>query len=194
MRNFISLSEALDHGYVTIESIPDAGVRKNCCAAFNELARLQRGKPEVMGGASLRNKGMHPNGTGLYTYTTEHVGDLTNRMAADWATGDEGDGCFGYQYVHEKVERALRHARNPYGFEREIREQTKRNYDLTIRDREEAGEDASLLFREWWAQLEEAGLRFTEAHARLQPCPVDRAASRDGPRPDGIFLFRQALG
>lgn len=162
MRDYILISEALGGGFQTIESIQDEGIRHQCCLAFNELADLQRGKPEMMGGAMMYNRGMHPNATGLYTYSTEHVGDLTHRMAADWATGDVGEGDFGFEFVLEKVERALRHYRHGYGFEREIREQAERNHALYVRDGK-----TSVAFNEWWLECEEAGIRYAKAHAAL---------------------------
>src|SRR3712207_745791 len=107
MRNYIEISESLN-GFIEIRQIADEAVRRQCCHAFNELADQQRGTPEQLGGAELGNPNLHPNGTGLYTHATEHVGDLTHRMAAEWATGDEGEGGYGYQFVSEKVGRALR--------------------------------------------------------------------------------------
>jgi hypothetical protein len=161
MRSFITLSESLN-GFIRISDVPDQSMRMECCKAFNKLARLQRGTPEKLGGAMMSNPNLHPNGTGLYTHATEHVGDLTNRMAASWATGDQGEGSFGYQFVSEKVARALRYCRNGYGFEREIREQVKRNHQYTLRSKGEAPD-----FNRWWLDLEDAGERYSVAHAAL---------------------------
>lgn len=126
------------------------------------MAEEQRGEPENMGGGMMHNPNLFPNGTGFYTHATEHVGDLTNRMAADWATGREGDGSFGYRFVKEKVNRVLDHLNRTYGFEREVREQVERNYHYYVRNH---GADHSL--KEWWTDLEEAGNRYSEAHSKL---------------------------
>jgi hypothetical protein len=161
MRNHILLAETLDE-FVHIADILDSSVRQTCCLAFNELADLQRGHPERMGGACFDNPNLHPNGTGIYTHTTEHIGDLTHRMSQRWATGEEGEGSFGFEYVQEKVARALGYMRNQYGFERDIREQVARN--LAYYQREKG---TTTTEKEWWIDLEEAGIRYANAHRSL---------------------------
>jgi hypothetical protein len=162
MRRYLDISENLNDSYLLIRDITDSGIRKNCCLLFNHLADEQRGKPEFMGGACMANPNLFPNGTGLYTFCTEHVGDLTNRMAAHWATGNEGEGEFGFEFVEEKVARMLRYARSGYGFEREMREQIQSNWQIYVKD----GRTTSTL-QEWWTDLEEAGIRYADAHNEL---------------------------
>jgi hypothetical protein len=161
MRNFLSLSESLD-GFIRIQDIPDVVNRQYCCEFFNTLAAKQRGEPERLGGSMNYNDNLHPNGTGLYTHTTEHMGDLIERMTATWATGREGDGSFGYEPVKEKVMRTLGYMNNDYGFEREIREQVERNYTYYRKHKDHAPS-----LKEWWSDLEEAGIRYANAYAAL---------------------------
>lgn len=162
MRPFLNISESLNDSFLLIRDIHDSGIRQNCCLAFNHLADEQRGQPELMGGGCMSNPNLFPNGTGLFTFATEHVGDLTNRMAASWATGRQGEGSFGYEFVHEKVSRMLRYARSGYGFERDMREQVARNYQVYARE----GKTTCSL-QEWWTDLEEAGIRYADSHEAL---------------------------
>jgi hypothetical protein len=179
MRDFIRISETVADGYTPIGLLPDEDAKRFCCEAFNRLADLQRGQPEMMGGATFGNPNLHPNGTGLYTYATEHVGDLTHRMAEPWATNKDGSGDFGYEFVNEKVSRMLRYMRAGYGFERDIREQVKRNFEY---EQETKGTDAT--FAQWWTDLEEAGLRYAAEHAKL---PVYNEAQHTA-RSAAVFL------
>lgn len=93
--------------------------RKNADPRFEALADAQRGKPE---GAMMRLQ--MANISQLYGATAEHVGDLTHRMSQkiDFFKG-------GYQWVEEKVRKTLRWLTNPYGFEREVKEQVVTNFN-----------------------------------------------------------------
>jgi hypothetical protein len=159
MRQWIDALQS--DGFTTIRAITDLDVRKTCCEVFNTLAQEQRGEPERMGGAMVYNTGL-TRATGLYTFHTEHAGDLTHRMSERYATGSDGDGNFGMDTVGEKVHRLLDQVRNPYGLEREIREQTERNHDYSV----EMGRFEGSL-QEFWDEVEEGGLIYAAAHRKL---------------------------
>lgn len=85
---------------------------------FMDLADAQRGEPEK---AMVRAQ--HQMGGGVLSVAIEHVGDLTHRMSERFALGAN----MGYEYVKPKVERALRLLRQPYGFEKEVLENSASN-------------------------------------------------------------------
>lgn len=93
---------------------------------FARLASAQRGGPED---AMLRIQ--HAQVSQLYGYLAEHVGDLTHRMSE---YPEHPNYYNGYPYVHSKVEKTLGRLRNPYGFEREVEEQARTNYEYCKRE------------------------------------------------------------
>ena len=82
-----------------------------------DVADAQRGAPEMAMLAVQRAMG-----GGVLNFVVEHVGDLTHRMS-EKVTANTG----GYQYVEEKVRRALRFLNQGYGFDREFRENVQNN-------------------------------------------------------------------
>lgn len=109
------LTETSTTSFVKISDLSESEAA-SALAAFKGLADDQRGYPEDMGGAGRANanKGL-TNATGIYTLLTEHIGDLTHRMAQRYC---ERMG-FGYEMVLEKVNRGLRYLQHPYGMERD---------------------------------------------------------------------------
>jgi hypothetical protein len=85
--------------------------------AFKSLADQQRGIPEQ----KMLNV-QAANGGGVLSPLVEHVGDLTNRMTNNGAKDN-----YGYDYMDEKVNRALSYLNNPYGFEKEHAENLASN-------------------------------------------------------------------
>jgi hypothetical protein len=79
-------------------------------SAFAKLASDQVGNPEV-----AMTRAQNALGGGVVNYVIEHVGDLTNRMAAKYGEFSEG---LGYD-VGPKVQRSLRELRSKYGFARD---------------------------------------------------------------------------
>ena len=68
-------------------------------------------------------------GGGVLSGIVEHVGDLIHRM-----TDNIRYGYTGYSEVSEKVQKTLRVLENPYGFDREYKENVRTNapyYDKT---------------------------------------------------------------
>jgi hypothetical protein len=82
--------------------------------AFEGLGDLQRGKPEM---AMLRVQ--HIMGGGVLSPVVEHVGDITHRMSH----------MVKYNTVlgRDKIHKTLGWLTNPYGFEREMRENIRSN-------------------------------------------------------------------
>lgn len=134
-------------------------LRAKALDAFASLANAQRGRPEMMGGGG--NPAANPhlwNATGLFTWTTEHLGDLSHRMAQrhcqDWR--------YGLEWVHEKVRRALRTFQNPYGFGREVEGNLRASYLYA----EEKGKNPGP-FEQWTADFKQGARAFAQAHAAL---------------------------
>lgn len=125
MRKFINIME---------ETGPDNAER---IAAFNELARAQRGEPEI---AMVRAQ--HALGGGVLSYCIEHVGDLTHRMAQ--YPGSPEYHC-GFELVKPKVTRCLGMMQSGYisrrtggsGFQEEHMENMRNNaeyYGMTVEE------------------------------------------------------------
>jgi hypothetical protein len=85
-----------------------SGLPQKVSEAFQTLGHAQRVRPED---AMLAATHFH---AGVMAYELEHVGDLTHRMTVAYP-----QETAGYEYVREKVTRALRHLRNPYGYRKE---------------------------------------------------------------------------
>lgn len=83
--------------------------------AFEELADIQRGKPEL---AMVEAQNILSGG--VLPYALEHTGDLTHRMA-------EKGGVYGSEYVTPKVDRLLDSLLSEYGFEKEMSENIASN-------------------------------------------------------------------
>ena len=83
--------------------------------AFEELADIQRGKPEL---AMVEAQNILSGG--VLPYALEHTGDLTHRMA-------EKGGVYGSEYVTPKVDRLLNSLLSEYGFEKEMSENIASN-------------------------------------------------------------------
>jgi len=84
---------------------------------FHELSQAQRGVPER---AMLQLQ--RAAGGGVLGYVAEHIGDLTHRMSESPTSFNAG-----YEYVLEKVKKTLRILTNPYGFEKEMKENAVAN-------------------------------------------------------------------
>lgn len=162
MRRYMMLVEGVTDGVMHIDALP-TDLHTHATAMFEKLAKAQRdGDPEKLGGATLYNKGIHVSG--LYAGLTEHVGDITNRMAKEW---DFYKGSF--LNCRDKVEMGLRRA-GP-----EIQGQVERNYQFQSdpeRDEEHKRNPAySPRFAgslgDWIRWWHEAGGRYADAHAKL---------------------------
>lgn len=98
--------------------------------SFTKLANDQRGAPESAMLKVTHDSLCH----GTYAYLPEHVGDLTHRMSEGLQYGRSG---YGYGNVKEKVEIALQRLNNAYGFEREMRENQRNNYEYMVKSKGE---------------------------------------------------------
>ena len=118
--------------------------------AFDELAEIQRGAPELaMTSAQRALEG------GVLSYALEHTGDLTHRMA-------EKGGVYGSEYVKPKVNRLLDSLTSEYGFEKEHLENLKNtaqfNYD-------KLGKDTNLSFEQFYKEYVDKAQEKIKAYA-----------------------------
>ena len=88
----------------------EADANKERDEAFNKLADMQRGKPEmamlVVQDTLKKEPYYSARGNGSLNYLVEHVGDLTHRMAEKYATMPGSD--MGIEYVEPKLRSAVR--------------------------------------------------------------------------------------
>lgn len=84
---------------------------------FWQLARLQRGEPEI-----AMEKAQMVMGGGVMSVAIEHTGDLIHRMCEKTMFRTAG-----YEFVEDKVDKVLRYLNSPYGFEREFKENLASN-------------------------------------------------------------------
>jgi hypothetical protein len=155
-------------GLVHIDQLPEL-LHKDAVEKFQALADGQRhGPPERLGGASLYNRGIQCSG--LYSGLTEHVGDITHRMADSW------DWYHGMSTtVREKVNLGLRRieGRGPgYPPGAEIRDQVIRNYEYMShphRDIDNFKDSPRFQgnLKAWFDFWTTAGNRYADAHAAL---------------------------
>lgn len=124
--------------------------------AFDELAEIQRGAPEIaMTSAQRALEG------GVLSYALEHTGDLTHRMA-------EKGGVYGTEYVKPKVNRLLDSLTSGYGFEKEHLENLKNtaqfNYD-------KLGKNTNLSFEQFYQEyvdkVQEKIKAYAEEHKKV---------------------------
>lgn len=83
---------------------------------FHELGGIQRGYPEIQ---MIQTQGVI--GSGVMGSAIEHIGDLTNRMAAHQSLN------MGYDMFSDKVRSKYNSLHSGYGFEREFLENIKSN-------------------------------------------------------------------
>lgn len=129
--------------------------RQKVLDTFLEVCHQQQGNAEFRSGA--QGEAGNPaifHARGTFTYLTEHLGDILNRMTTRNCDRIE----FGYEAVREKVMRGLSFVRDGYGFDREIDEALTRNW-------KEAGEPVP--FDKWKRDFGAARMLYVEAHRAL---------------------------
>lgn len=189
LRKWVRLIEAEQPSFIL--DLPEPG-KQNALAAFQRLADGQRhGDPEKLGGASLFNRGLQCSG--LYSGLTEHVGDITNRMAKGF---DFYEGSFGN--VKEKVDLGLRRCAD------DIQGQVKRNYEFAAHPDRNAEKEKAVYKDEhsrqykgnyadwvkWWTN---AGHRYGDAHAKLTVWNEAQWHAREAAVAIGYMKFGLAL-
>jgi hypothetical protein len=130
-------------------------VRADAERRFGELAKAQRGLPEILAVSTRRNPALF-NATGAFSYLAEHIGDLSHRLS---------DGCactgFGFNTTREKVGRGLRYYRNGFGLEQEVAVNLRNNFRIRRED------GFALSFEQFIADFKAAAGRYAAAHAGL---------------------------
>lgn len=103
----------LSSGAIGVEEFKNMSDAKHA-QILSEAGLSQRGEAENAGQA-VWEKGF----TGLYQYALEHIGDLYHRAQHRLQYSQ-----YGLDEVDEKIAKILGYLRQPYGFEREVEEQT----------------------------------------------------------------------
>ena len=127
-------------------------------SAFTSLAQGQRDKPEA---AMLTLQ--REIGGGVLSGTSEHVGDLSHRIAEP-NTRTSG----GIEAVAEKVTKTLRSLRHPYGFEKEHLENLVSNAEY---------DNVSL--EERTAKVDKALAKYAAEHKKLKVYNLAQQRARD---------------
>jgi hypothetical protein len=150
-------------------------------ACFRKLASDQRGRPESAM-MQIHEGTMSP----MYGSVAEHVGDLTHRMSEF----PGGGLSHGYPYVGEKVEKTLRWLTNPYGFEREVRENVASA--VAYNDRQghplPCGNDEMCL-----RELKRRGRVYAAEHRKLKPCNRVQLIAKNAAIAIGEWRFKDAI-
>lgn len=132
--------------------------RRYALQMFAKLAENQQGYPEQMGGAISREFNPSLNHSqGVYTYLTEHVGDITHRMAQPHCE----DYAFFHDLVVRKVGMSLRELRSA-SFSSAIESQLKAEYDFRKSNKQTVPK-----WDEWVEAWKAAGRKYAEAHGAL---------------------------
>jgi hypothetical protein len=140
---------------------------------FNELAGLQRGKPETLMGAIQESRISQ-----LYGHVAEHTGDIINRMAKELEFQD-------IPYGQKKIQNMLR-TLEP-GFMREVREQIASNLAYNkARGRKVPSVEAAE------AELRVLGEEYAKAHRELPVYNEAQKLANDAAIAVGEFRFDDA--
>lgn len=160
-----------------ILDLPD-DQRKTALTAFKTLADGQRnGDPENFGGAGKGNSDIH-FATGLFTWLTEHVGDITHRMALPFHVTQLD--C-GYSMAASKIERCLGDMRRH--IEDGIARQIRNNYDYH-------NMESKMSFNDFMDLIKDAVRRYSEAHAKLPVWNEAQYHARQAAVCLGLFDFK----
>jgi hypothetical protein len=129
--------------------------KKLALEAFAELAYGQRnGDPEAFGGAGNENPDLF-YATGMFTWLTEHVGDITHRMALPFHVIELS--C-GVNMVAPKIRRCLDDMTPRLADT--IDQQCRNNYDYN-------NMESVMSYEDYMALIKKAGERYSDAHAKL---------------------------
>lgn len=123
------------------------------------VAHMQRHVPE-----SVMESAQRRIGSGLFSHSLEHVGDLSHRI-------NEHGGRASEITVPPKVNVQLGALKQPYGYRREMLEQIQ-DTNQYRQQYPEAGPPIDL------STLEEEGRRYADAHAEIPPINEPTAAAR----------------
>ena len=134
-------------------------LREEALKKFESLARAQRDVPEDMGGGGPMS--VNPgklNSSGVWLWLSEHIGDLTHRIACRRHV----DSAYGITMAEPKVRTGLRMLRSPYGCEKEIDQNVENN---RLYQQERDGNEIDPV--KWRKDFEDATMKYAEAHEKL---------------------------
>lgn len=144
---------------ILVQDLPE-NLKQKALNAFNELADNQRDLPERMGGGGPLNSNPGKlHATGIWLLLTEHVGDLTHRMAQKRCENIN----YGAEMIVEKCDRACGYLGARYAIGRDIDEQVKNNWHYAT----DVVHKTDITLEEWRAQWIESGERYAMAHSKL---------------------------
>lgn len=149
---------------------------------FIELANAQRYLPEK---AMLQAQRII--GGGVLSNQLEHIGDLTHRIAERVfiANGLIEDAV---AHIEPKVEKGLRSLKSGYGFEKEMHENFKSNWEYSI---EKEGVYAT--FEDYISAIKEACNNYSNEHSKLPVYNVVHQHCRDAAISLGHWQFDKTI-
>jgi hypothetical protein len=142
MKTLSAIASRWDVKLAQMHELPEHIISK-----FEELAGLQRGKPET----AMRNAQLLMGGSGVLPFVLEHVGDLIHRM-----TDSVRYNSAGYSYVRDKVEKTLSTLTTKKPFEKAFNENLKHYAEYKRVDENELR-----------AKVDAALEEYSQAHAAL---------------------------
>jgi hypothetical protein len=151
-----------------IEDMSDQQYR----VTISDAAFEQRGLPEHR---MLQTQEVNQ---GLYTFLTEHIGDMSHRMGQPHASQDPFDRSYNRHYPLEKLQKTSYTINHPYGFEREHAEQIRSNVAYQNKDLS-LPENAHTTVEERTQKLADAGELYAQAHEALPVYNAPMAKARD---------------
>lgn len=162
------------HTEHAVKHVPKSGkeLPDDVNAAFNGLANDQRGLPEsAMMAATMFHHG-------VWAFCLEHIGDLTHRMAQDPKFYNGGQ-----EYVDEKVRKCLRYIFNEYGFEREVKENIKGNYEHSPN---------GMTFKQYMSKTYDLAKAYAQEHMKLPVYNLAHWYARQAAIDMGLAKFNEA--
>ncbi len=148
---------------------------------MSAVANMQRSGPE-----STMLRAQREIGSGLFSGSMEHIGDLSHRI-------NEHGGKLGAEFVVPKVTSQLTHLTRPYGYKREMLEQIESNIKFgaetpNLSRVKEFGSPSADLSR-----VKEVGREYAESHVDIPPINAPTAAARHAAISLGHMRFSHTI-
>ena len=148
--------------------------------AFEELADIQRGTPEI-----TMTQAQNVLGGGVLSYALEHAGDLTHRMA-------EKGGVWGGAYVSPKVERLIKSLNSEYGFEKEHLGNLKSNSKFEL-ERNKSNKPFDEYYKDFVSRVEKITNKYSQEHKKVPVYNDMQLAGRETAIAIGEGRYKDAL-
>ena len=148
--------------------------------AFEELADIQRGTPEI-----TMTQAQNVLGGGVLSYALEHAGDLTHRMA-------EKGGVWGGAYVSPKVERLIKSLNSEYGFEKEHLGNLKSNSKFEL-EQNKSNKPFDEYYKDFVSRVEKITNKYSQEHKKVPVYNDMQLAGRETAIAIGEGRYKDAL-